>query len=177
MTLYLSARIFSDVQTACRFCHTLGHCVFGYKVSILISFVPPHACAILCNVRYMCCRSFTIVSCVLPCWLYAMSRAYAWRYSSFSRTFLSCGGFFCSPMSCHFRSHSAVIVPSFRPCVYMRHSSSALHFASMCVISHPPMFLGCCSVVMGTLNSTPFHIYHVIAAVIRCIYVLGAGNI
>jgi len=68
-TLYHSARIVSDVQTACRFCHTLVYCVLGYKVSILISFVPQHACAILCSVRYICCRSFTVVSCVFPCWI------------------------------------------------------------------------------------------------------------
>jgi len=84
--------------------------------------------------------------------------------------------FFCSPLSCHFRSHLAVIVPSLRPCMYMRQSSSALHFASMRVISHPPKPLGRCSVV-GTLNTARFHVYHVIAAVIRRVYVRGAGDI
>jgi len=48
MTLYHSARIVPYVQTACRFCHPMVHGVYGYKVSILISFVPLNAWATVC---------------------------------------------------------------------------------------------------------------------------------
>jgi len=142
ITLYHSSLITSVVQTSCRFFHTLVHCVFGYMVSIFMFFMPVRACAIICSCRYMCCRSFAIFSLVFSYRIYALSRVYTCRYFSFPRVFQLCGGFSCSLVSCNFRSHSAVIIPSFRLCVYMRNSSSALHFASMCVVSHSPMLFG-----------------------------------
>jgi hypothetical protein len=141
ITLYHSALIATVVQTSCRFFHTLVHCVFGNMVSIFMSFIPVRAwpsflvvdtCVVavllssllFSHVGYMPCPGYTLV-----CISVFLGVSNSSRFS-------------CSLVSCHLRSHSAVIVFSFRLCVYMRHSSKALHFASMCVISHPPILFG-----------------------------------
>jgi len=74
-------------------------------------------------------------------------------------------------------NRAAVTVPFRWPCRYILYRRSAVHFASIFGISHPPICFGRCSVDTGTRKTVRLQVYHVMAVVSCCVYMFGAGKI
>jgi hypothetical protein len=136
------------------------------------------ASVIMCKVVYIRCWKHFSISAFVGSMMYALLIAYMCRYANFARILRACGRLACWPIRFQDCSHAATAAdPSRLLCRYIRHRRSALHFASVSTNPYPPICFGHCSVDTGTRKTAPLQMYHIMAVVSSCVYVLRASKI
>ena len=119
---------------------------------------------------------YALVDSVPPCpGMYAVSLTNIRKYSSFSDIPKGLGGFQILESKFQYFIQTAVRDPALRHCICRLCRNSALHLASTVIKPQSPSVFSRCSVERGTLNISPFHMYHAITEFI-CRTWLGVGG-
>jgi hypothetical protein len=163
ITLYHSAISASDVGVCIRFSQIRLQSAFCHMDSTRIFCGADSAIDRARNVAYIR-LLYALVDSVPPCpGMYAESLTNIRKYSTFSYIPKGLGGFPSLESKFQYFIQSAVRDPALRHCICRRCRNSALHLASTVIKSQPPSGFSRCSVERGTLNMSPFRMYHAIA--------------
>jgi hypothetical protein len=158
-----------------RFFHTVCQSVFGHNVAILISRGSISILLMWWSVSYTR-RLYIIMDSVGPLSAtYAESTAKGLRHSIVAGIRFRNGVFWLSPVSPHFRSHSAVTVPGLVLCMRILLRKRAWLFAVKCLSSQPPPSFLLSSVDSGTRNISPLHKNQAIVVFSCLTYTFGGG--